>query len=226
MAVSLLLWISCENDGFYYQDTARVRLEGSYEWALGTDSLVFSFVTSPDSVVEKNIEVTAYVMGEASSQDRVVNIQVISEKTTATSDLYECPSQVTIPANSYSAKFYVTLKRVDLLKEKTVRLYIQVTSSSDFQAGVSEQDHLLLKWNDVISKPKNWSELESYFGTFSVTKYRFILNALGVSEFDTDTLTWSQLQNYRILLVTALKEYNEAHPGAPLTDENGVLVTF
>lgn len=226
MAVSLILLSSCENEGFYYQDTARIRLEGAYEWALGTDSLEFSFVTAPSSVLEKDIEVTVYIMGEASKENRVANIQIISTKTTATSDLYECPSQVIIPANSYSAKFNVTLKRDDVLQEKTVRLYLQVGPSSDFQSGVAEYDHLLVKWNDVISEPKNWSELKSYFGTFSVVKFRFMLNTLGVSEFDTTTLTWAQLQNYKIVLLSALKEYNENHPEAPLTDEKGVLVTF
>lgn len=226
MAVSLILLNSCENEGFYYQDTARIRLEGASEWALGTDSLDFSFATAPSSVLEKDIEVTVYVMGEASNENRMANIQIVSAKTTATSDLYECPSQVMVPANSYSAKFNVTLKRDDILQQKTLRLYLQVDPSSDFQSGVTEYDHLLIKWNDVVSEPKNWSELKSYFGAFSVVKFRFMLMTLGVSEFDTATLTWAQLQNYKLVLLSALKEYNDNHPDALLTDEKGVLVTF
>jgi hypothetical protein len=39
-------------------------------------------------------------------------------------------------------------------------------------------------------------------------------------------MSWAKLNSYKIRFINALDEYNAAHPGAPLTDENGVLVTF
>lgn len=29
------MFTACENDKFYYQDEARARIEGPYEWAVG-----------------------------------------------------------------------------------------------------------------------------------------------------------------------------------------------
>ncbi len=222
----LSLFPACENEGFYYQDEARVRLEGPYTWAVGTDSLEFSFLTSPASVSEKQMDITIYVMGPSSKVDRKANISVVSGSTTATANQYTCPAQVTIPANSYSATFPVVLKRTSDLQSKGVRLYIKVAESSDFKIGVSERNHLIFKWNDILAMPKNWSDLTEFFGTFSLVKYRFIINNTGVTEFSTTTMSWAQLMNYRIILKNALNAYNAAHPNDPLKDENGQIITF
>ena len=53
-----------------------------------------------------------------------------------------------------------------------------------------------------------------------------IANAGGITEFDTDRLSWGELMNLRIQFQNALQDYNNAHPGNPLKDENGVLVEF
>lgn len=74
--------------------------------------------------------------------------------------------------------------------------------------------------------PKNWDDLEEFFGTFSLVKYRFIINTTGVSEFDTSVMSWAQLMNYKIMLKNALDQYNAANPTNPLTDENGQFITF
>ena len=221
----LLLGASCENDGFYYQDEPRIRMEGPEEWTLDTDSLTFSFVTSPESVTEQTMDVTLYVMGLTADYDRTARVEVVDELTTATSDLYECPTTVTIPAGENQATCPVVLKRADVLQETTVRLYIQVVASDDFAVGSAEQDHLLLKWNDILSQPNNWDELEEFFGTYSDAKYRFMLNNAGVTEFDTDEMTLAELNNYKIMLTNAYNEYREAY--GPILDENtGLEISF
>jgi hypothetical protein len=226
LSLILLMGTGCENDGFYYRDEPRARLEGPYEWAVGTDSLEFSFVTTPLSVTTKEMLVTLYIMGEATTTDRMARLEVVAGKTTATAAHYDCPTQVTIPAGSIKAEFPIILKRTADLQEKTVRLYVQVAASESFNIGVSEQNHLLLKWNDVLSRPKNWSDLEEFFGAFSLEKFRFILSVTGVAEFDTTKMSWSELNNNRIKVKTALDEYHATHPGNPLKDENGQLIEF
>jgi hypothetical protein len=221
----LLLWTSCSNDGFYYQDQARARLVGPYIWAVGTDSLSFSFVTSASSVTEKQMNVELWLMGKVTNYDRTANISVVAGKTTATNDMYTVPTTVTLPADSNKVTFPVILKRTSVLQSETVRLYIEVAESKDFGVGVDEQNHLLLKWNDILSKPSNWDDIDDFFGTYSDVKYRFMLANAGVTEFSS-SMTWAELQNYKIKLTNALNDYNAAHPSAPLTDENGKLVSF
>lgn len=225
-ALSALLWTACENDSFYYQDEARARIVGPYEWALNTDSLEFSFASSPSNVLEKGMDMTLYVMGTAAATDRTVNLEVVADKSTASSSHYAFPAQVTIPAGKLSANFAINLKRTSDLEAKKVQLYIKVAQSADFKPGVNEQNHFLLRWSDILSKPKNWDDLTEFFGVFSMTKYRFIIDTLGIAEFSINSMTWGELNNYKIRMKTALTAYNESHPGNPLKDENGQLVSF
>ena len=220
------MFTACENDKFYFQDDARVRIEGPYEWAVGTDSLTFSFAAYPSQVQEQGMEMKLYVMGEAAATDRTAKLAIDRTLTTANDDQYVFPETVTIPAGKLEAPFIVTLKRADLTSG-TVSLYFRVVETNDFKVGVIEQNHFCIKWNDTLSKPKNWdTELLEFFGDFSLVKYRFIIDTIGFGEFSATSMSWSELTNYKIIMKTALDEYNDAHPGAPLTDENGQLVTF
>ena len=220
------MFTACENDKFYFQDDARVRIEGPYEWAVGTDSLTFSFAAYPSQVQEQGMEMKLYVMGEAAATDRTAKLAIDRTLTTANDDQYVFPETVTIPAGKLEAPFIVTLKRADLTSG-TVSLYFRVVETNDFKVGVIEQNHFCIKWNDTLSKPKNWdTELLEFFGEYSLVKYRFIIDTIGFGEFSAKTMSWSELTNYKIIMKTALDEYNDAHPGAPLKDENGQLVTF
>ena len=204
-----------------------MRLVGDYTWAVGTDSISFSFVAYGSEVTEKEMLVDAQIMGKVENRDRVVNLSVDPARTTADASLYTVPSTVTIPAGAVKATFPVILKRSAALQTKTVRLYLQVAESADFKAGVNEENHIKLIWSDVLQKPKNWDTLEPFFGTYSDVKYRFMLaNSNGAGEFSTETMSWAMLNSYRILFQNALNAYNAAHPGNPLTDENNQLVTF
>ena len=219
------MFTACENDKFYYQDEARVRIEGPYEWAIGTDSLNFSFATYPNSVQAQEMQMTLYVMGEAASTARTAKLEVDATKTTASASQYILPATVTIPAGKLEVPFIVTLMRSEGLTSQTVSLAFKVVESNDFKVGVIEQNHFSMKWNDILGKPKNWdTELKEFFGEYSLTKYRFIIDTVGFGEFGNG-MTWSELKNYQIMMKTALDEYNSTHT-TPLKDENGQLVEF
>lgn len=225
LLVVIGMFAACENDKFYYQDEARVRIEGPYEWAVGTDSLNFSFAVYPSSVQEQEMKMILYVMGEAASTDRTAKLEVDASRTTASAAQYILPETVTVPAGKLEVPFIITLKRSEDLTSQTVSLYLRVAESNDFKIGVVEQNHFCLKWNDVLGKPKNWdTELTEFFGEYSYVKYRFIIDTIGFGEFGNG-MTWSELMNYQILMKTALDEYN-ASPAGPLKDENGQLVEF
>lgn len=225
----LLLPASCSDDDFLYQDTPRVRLVGDSNWTLGTDSLTVSFLTISGD--ETAIDVDARIMGNVADHDRTAAITVDQSLTTAPASLYSVPTTVTIPAGQSKATFQVTLRKSELLQSQTVRLYIKVTATDDFQPGVNEDNHLLLKWNDILSKPLFWDDISQYFGDYSNTKYRFMLQTLAAQGYDTGALdpnsgtNWSDYHNFSIVLANALDDYNASH-ATPLTDENGALVTF
>ena len=132
------MFTACENDKFYYQDEPRVRIEGPYEWAVGTDSLTFSFAVYPSQVLEQNMEMKLYVMGEAASTDRTAKLAIDANLTTADVNQYVFPETVTIPAGKQEAPFIVTLKRTEDLISNTVSLYFKVIETNDFPPPVGK----------------------------------------------------------------------------------------
>lgn len=226
-AMTLTLMGCSTDEDFFYQDEPRVRLVGEEIWAVGTDSVTFSFVAYGMEVTEKTINVDAQVMGNVADHDRTVAIEVDPQRTTASAAQYSAPTSVVIPAGQSKGTFPVVLRRDASLQSKAVTLYLKVVANSDFKPGVNEENHIRLIWNDILSRPNNWSDLEPFFGAYSNVKYRFMLtNSGGVGEFSTETMSWAQLMSYKIRFQNALNDYNAAHPGNPLTDENGNLVTF
>lgn len=217
---------ACENDPYYFNSEARLRMEGPEIWTLGTDSLAFSFANYSSEITDTTFNVTVYVMGETSDLARTAEFGIDPSISTADASMYSFPETLTIPAGKLSANLPVTVYRTEALKSAQVSLYIKVNENDDFKIGVNEQNHLLLKWSDILSKPNNWNDLEEFFGEFSLTKYRFIIDVLNIGTFDTNELSWAQMKNYQIELAEALRLYNEANPGNPLTDENGNLITF
>lgn len=224
--MSFLSITSCQNEGFYYNDDARIRLEGPYNWTLGSDSLMFSFITFPVDSIVKQMDIEVCVIGNTADYARIATVDVIADKTTAPKELYELPREVVIQAGDNKAVLPVLLRRDLLLQEQSVRLFISVAESDDFKVGNNEQNQITIIWNDVLSRPTNWSDLQEFFGAFSLAKYRFMLNYSGITEFDTDKMSWAELQNYKIKLTTALYAYSKENPENPLTDENGILVDF
>ena len=95
---------SCSSDeDFFYRDEARIRLVGPEIWTAGSDSLTFSFVTTPAGTTEMAMDVEAQIMGPVADRDRTANITVVNDKTTASADIYQLPSSVTIPAGQAKA---------------------------------------------------------------------------------------------------------------------------
>lgn len=227
----LCAFTACENDPFLYQDEARVRLVGDKIWAVGTDSVEFSFVSQPASAQSFGIDVDAVIMGLPAEADRTVALAVDAAGTTADASLYSFPATVTIPAGQDRGTFTVTLNKGAVLETKAVRLRIVTTPNDDFAVGVNEENHLTFVWSNMLKRPLFWDTIEEHFGAYSNAKYRFMLDCMmeygnGSTDLDPANLNWSDLHNYKIVFVRELKAYNAAHPGAPLTDENGVLVTF
>ena len=231
LLVAVLALSACENDAFLYQDVARVRLVGDKNWAVGTDSVEFSFVSQPASAESYGIAVDAVIMGLPADADRTVNIAVDAAGTTADAALYTVPTTVVVPAGQDRGTFTVTLKKGAVLETKAVRLRIITTESSDFGVGVNEENHITFIWSNMLKKPSFWDTIEEHFGAYSNTKYRFMLDCMlaygdGSTDLDPANLNWSDLHNLKNVFVRELKAYNAAHPGAALTDENGVLVSF
>ncbi|OKZ39650.1 MAG: hypothetical protein BHV82_14405 [Odoribacter sp. 43_10] len=88
-----------------------------------------------------------------------------------------------------------------------------------------------------IGRPANWSQLNNYFGEYSDSWYRFILDATGLPSLpywsprgsadpnnpdpERWTMTGTEVKAYAALVKEKLTEYNNEHPGNPLKHEDG-----
>ena len=103
---------------------------------------------------------------------------------------------------------------------------MKVAANSDFQLGEVNNLWRKIIFTDRLSKPANWG----FVGDYSVVKHQFMIETTG-QKWDQDFFLeilpeYGLLQFWVGTLKTNLINYNNAHPGNPLRDENGDLVIF
>ncbi|MDR1414543.1 MAG: DUF4843 domain-containing protein [Odoribacteraceae bacterium] len=224
------LLAACQSHSFTWGDYAYARVEGPEVWTLGTDSLHFNFSVQPAEMTEFVVEAEIIVMGETANRDRVVRLAANPARTTALEGThYAFPATVTIPAGAASAPLPVTIRRTPELQSTNIRLRLEIVAGGDLPPGVDEWNSLTMQWNDMVSRPINWGDIQEFFGDYSDAKFRFIISTLGIAQFtygSAEGMSWGQMNNYRLVLAEALARYNAEHPGAPLADENNQFISF
>ncbi|POY37369.1 hypothetical protein C3K47_06295 [Solitalea longa] len=186
------------------------------------DSIIYSFPAHPTITEADTLWFDACIMGNAAPVDREIGIKINTEKTTAVEGVnFKFPSKI-MPANAFKARIPIVIYRSGL-KDKSVRLQIEVQESKDFKIGYNRYNSAVFIWGDKYLKPDIWdiSEYVKAFGTFSEKKYAFILESCKLTELP-DPNDKPALQYYNALVRNALIEYNASHPA--LTDENGAVI--
>lgn len=126
---------------------------------------------------------TANIMGNAAPQDREIGIKINKERTTAVEGLnFKFESKI-IPANAFSVRIPIVIYKTGL-KDKSVRLEIEVAENQNFKVGFERYKKAVFIWGDKFLKPDIWdkSNYLSAFGTFTETRYAFILKACKLTE--------------------------------------------
>lgn len=231
IGAAVLMLTGCsqkEIEGWVGTDYARIV--GPSVWTLDTDSMEYSFASYPASVTTFTVDASVWIEGANADYDRTVFLKV-DGGTTAPAAAYSVPASVTVPAGQGRVSLPIVLNRIsDLARQKYVLQVSLDDSQGQLKSGVKQWQTLTIKFSDILSRPKNWNDLEEFFGaTYSDTKYRFIIDTLGFGSFtylEAGGMSWGEMWNYHLLVVDALNKYNEAHSGHPLTDELGQLISF
>lgn len=237
---------SCSDNEYPVYDTSYSALN---IW-LGTSAIASDSVTYNYSYTLEEGEVTFYarVVGELKDYDRTFELEVFDGDIEEAEGSYTL-STYTIPAGEYLIEGTITfdtskLKDEDSFTETDGHLYLRMAENDEFTTGVEEYSELVIVLKNYLSKPDNWDSatypyraLSLYFGTYSKVKYQFMIQVLGLIDFQvsyTASVTYNEetnvvSTNYVNYLVSkmqlALDEYNSTHD-TPLTDETGALVTF
>jgi hypothetical protein len=239
---------SCKKEAYkQYSDTARVQFgpditriyQPSYNLADTTKG--FTFVYNLPASTQDTVWFDVYAVGDISANDRTFNLLQIADTTGATNALpavdYKSFTDPTV-AGKYKIKAGEThtlapivLLRSANLKTTSVTLLFKIVASADFQPGETANLWRKITFTDRLSKPAAWtSTINIYFGTYSITKHQFMIDVTG-QKWDQAFLSgvlsdFTALIYYTNVCKTALINYNNAHPGNPMRDENGVLVVF
>ncbi len=212
------LLLGCEkNYQVYDADLEAIRFYTRPQ----TDSMVYSFALMP-GVVTDTVEIPLQILGFTSTVDRVANVVVLPEKTTATAERHYQLQPCVIPAGEIEGVQKVVVHWDDDLETGTVCVALRIGESADFIPGPVNERFFRLMITGQLTQPSGWRR---EFGDYSIAKHRFIIETTGKG---TNYNEWKRAELlYNMgLLWEALYEYNNTHPGEPLRDENGILITF
>ncbi|GAE23190.1 DUF4843 domain-containing protein [Bacteroides pyogenes] len=214
----LLLTASCTKDGYLRYDTDVASLRFVYSPA-GKDSTVYSFGLHP-GVKEDIVEIPFKLIGISSSEPREVAVEAVKDKTTAieSNDFVIEPCRLPADAIAGSVKIKVRKNASSDAESKVVALRLCANNYFS-EAPVNESMFRVVITNE-LAEPVGW-----IFNEYSRVKHEFVILHTGVA---TNYNQWSTSEQiyWKGVLIKALYEYNKAHPGEPLTDENGLVVTF
>jgi len=118
------------------------------------------------------------------------------------------------------------------LKTTTVILKFEVIENENFKPGEISTLWRKVIFTDRLSQPTAWTASmgQYYYGAYSTTKHAFMIQVSG-QRWDQDFMTvvsadQGLLKYYTSSFKHALADYNNAHPGNPMKDENGLVIVF
>lgn len=238
MVMMTVFFSACEKSVDSYENDPRIYFFERREDLVSTriTSKSFSFLTYPSTVTRDTFMIKVKIMGLPASQDRVVRGEAVAEGSTAVAGQHYEFIDGTVKAGAVTGELPVVLLRSADIKTQTVTLNLRIAETKDFKPGVTEDDFFTLTWNDNLIKPTNWDTgLFFYFGTYSTTKFRFVIDVTGVADFPLQAsarvpLKPGEYSNAAMVdIKNRMKEelavYNSTHT-TPMTDENGQPVTF
>lgn len=217
VALLMLLTQSCSKDDYLRYDTQQASLRFFYEEAR-IDSISYSFALHP-GVNEDELEIPVKLIGIPIQTDRQFAVEMVASESssgaTANFEISEC----ILRANSINGMMKVRVKKTDNLETETIHVKFRLCGDDNFMAGPINQGTFIIELTGQLIKPTVWP-----FGEYSRIKHEFVISVTGVGDYaswgNADRIYWTSQ------LAQALYEYNKAHPGNPLRDESGMLITF
>lgn len=186
----------------------------------------YSFALQNSALMQDTLRIPVQLMGNVSDHDRTFQAVAVADSTTAASPFHYEILSGTLKAGEYTAYLPVVVKRTPDTKDHYVTLYLQLVSTEDLAAGNADALTYKLNWGDMLMRPANWPY---YFGRYSVNKYRFAIDVLGLTDWPQATRTQSadiegvytiaQMQLMAAQLNEAYAEYRQTHGPIYVDDE-------
>jgi len=224
LLVLLVCWacVACRKaDKLMYDDAPEVYFFEGY-YVTNPDSLDYTFVIRPDSVVADTLHLQLRISGFAANRDRGVNL-VVADSSTAIRGKHFRFDSVIVKAGEYKVDVPIYVLRTPDMKSRQFRIWFRVGESADFKPGYKNRLSYLIKVTDELFKPSDWEDF--LYGNYSLVKHKFMVSRLGHLRITISLgAQFSEMLSILQKMRVELANYERTH--GPLIDENGDRVEF
>jgi hypothetical protein len=219
----ILFFASCrENETMDYELAGKVYFYERTMFA-NVEQIVseknYSFALQNSSLMKDTFLIKVKLMGYIGDADRIFRAAAVEENTTAIEGIHYTLFDGVMSAGEYISYLPIVLYRTEDTKTKSVSLKLQLVETEDLTPGNSEFINFSLTWGDILLRPDHWPDY--YFGVYSVNKYRFAIDVLGLTDWpqaerspsgpQEGIYTIVEIQAFAIRLNDAYREYREKY---------------
>lgn len=199
------------------QGTAEVKVEEKN----------YSFALQNSALMEDTLKIKVRLMGYVDSRDRIFRAEPITQGTTAVAGTHYKLLDGVMKAGEYDSYLPVVIYRTEDTKETPVSLVVKLIDSPDLTPGNADDITFTMGWGDILMKPDHWPDY--FFGTYSINKYRFAIDRLGLTDWpsagretagkEEGVYTTSELQRFSDQLNRDYQDYRQEY-GPIYEDDN------
>lgn len=199
-----------------------------------TDSMIYSFFFAPDSYTQDTVYLDLRIMGLSSNQARPFTMTQIEPDvyTKAEAGKHFVPfdnekikESWWMPANQVQYFMPIILLRDKSLSEQRFELQLMVEENAYFKAGITLQSTFRIIFTSKAEKPTTWDNYwKTPFGTWGERKMWFVMNYLGITDFDDYSTDYAYNTYLKSVAQKQLAAYNANNP--TLVEADGTKVTF
>jgi len=245
--LAALLLTACSHEEVPLYDTTQTALN---IWVGNQTGAVYEHATYNYSYAYEEGSVTFYAQlsGMPTDEDRTFRLEPFGGDSALMATTIRTEDYV-IPAGAIGGTYEVyfntrLLPDPTLFANREGSISFRVVSSPIFGIGTEGHQQFTVVLRNYLAKPDNWDTanfpripLSKYFGTYSRVKYQFMIEHLGLIDFEinynaqtsydeeSNVVSAAYAVHLRQVMQRALNEYNNTHD-TPLTDELGTPVLF
>lgn len=195
------------------------------------DSINYSFALQPDIKSRDTVFIRMRLAGKPSATARGIKLRAVEGTTARLNTDYILP-EIQLPPYQLEVSYPLIVLNSPEMQTKTFRLVLAVDPGSELVAGAPglAADYSLnlkqMKINitGLLVEPDYWLGSYFFFGDFSVVKFQFMIKTTGLTNFDSQKISFGELFRIQVQLKRALQDYEQLN--GPLIDELGNQVIF
>lgn len=205
----------------------------------GENTRVYTFVENLDRIPigYDTINIPLQISGYAMDYDRQVKMEVVKSDTlhTAEDNMYSI-GEGYIKANLYKGYVPVRVNYSPALNDSVYVIRVRLVPSKDFPGVDLNGKTISISITNKFTQPTNWNRLSLYFGDYSNSWYKFILEVTeqpslpywspkGSADPNNPdpekwTMTGDEIKAYAAKVKVELEKYNNG-PNGPMLHEDG-----